>query len=162
MTLRQTALLLLLPALLSACDRGPGESAERRASRIAAERNDCVAEELLIRARENLAAIDTLAAASGGAQGTLGAAHQYARAYHQLAQLRASAMAYTDSAMSAATAADSARYMARAAAYVPRAPQPGTVEANVQNEWQRRFAELRSNPLHYCNQEPPEGGRAKE
>lgn len=147
--------LLALPLALAACGRDAGEDPERREMRVAAARNACVAEELAIRARENLASLDTLAAASGGVQGPMQAAYTYAQVYRNLAELRHSSMAYMDSAASARTPADSARYVRRAEQFSVRAAEPGTVDANVADAWQRGFAEARRNPEHYCNQPPP-------
>ncbi|HEX8273523.1 MAG TPA: hypothetical protein VF615_12880 [Longimicrobiaceae bacterium] len=151
MTLRTAAVLLALPALLAACGGDSGESPQRRASRVAAARNACVAEELTIRARENLASLDTLAAASGGVAPGIRAVYEYAAVYRNYAENRNSALAYVDSAMSARTPDDSTRHMQRAAQFVVRPAEPGTVDGNVAEEWQRSFAGTRANPAHYCN-----------
>ncbi|HEV2149310.1 MAG TPA: hypothetical protein VGR37_18045 [Longimicrobiaceae bacterium] len=147
--------LLALPLVLAACGRDAGEDRERRETRVAASRNACVAEELAIRARENLASLDTIAAMGGGVEGPMRAAYTYAQVYRNLAELRHSSMAYVDSALGAPTPADSARYMQRAAQFSVRAPEPETVDANVAAEWRRNFATTRGNPEHYCNQAPP-------
>ncbi|MEW5927181.1 MAG: hypothetical protein AB1941_06845 [Gemmatimonadota bacterium] len=151
MTLRTAAALLALPALLAACGGDPGESPQRRESRVAAARNACVAEELTIRARENLANLDTLAAAGGGVAAGMRAVYEYAAVYRNYAENRNSALAYVDSAMSSRTPADSTRYMQRAAQFVVRPAEPGTLDGNVAEEWQRGFAGARANPAHYCN-----------
>lgn len=151
MTLRTAAALLAVPALLAACARDAGESPERREARVAAARNACVAEELTIRARENLANLDTLAAAGGGVAAGIRAVYEFAAVYRNFAENRSSALAYVDSATSARTPADSARYARRAAQFVVRPAEPGTVDGNVAEEWQRSFTRTRSNPQHYCN-----------
>lgn len=160
MTLRRPAsLLLLASALLAACERAPAEPPARREARVAASRNACVAEELAIRARQNLASLDTIAAMSGGLQGPMRAPHEYATVAWSFAELRHSALAYMDSALSAPTPGDSARYARRGEQFVVRPAEPGTVDANVAAEWQRNFATARTNPAHYCNQETPEPRR---
>jgi hypothetical protein len=151
MTLRTAAALLALPALLAACEGGPGESPERREARVAAARNACVAEELTIRARENLANLDTLAAASGGVAAAMQAVYEYASVYRNFAENRSSALAYVDSAVSARTPADSTRYAQKAAQFVVRRGEPGTLDGNVAEEWQRSFTTARANPAHFCN-----------
>ncbi|HEX7239839.1 MAG TPA: hypothetical protein VF263_06210 [Longimicrobiaceae bacterium] len=158
MTLRTLGLLALFPALLAGCARDKEEDAERRELRTAAARNACVAEELLIRARENLATMAP--SGQGGAAGSaLRAAYEYAQVYGSHAQLRMGMMANMDSALSARTAADSARYMKRAEGFDLRPPEPGTLDANVANAYARDFAQARANPGHYCNQEPLAGGK---
>lgn len=151
MTLRTAAVLLALPALLAACGGDAGESPERREARVAAARNSCVAEELTIRARENLANLDTLAAASGGVAAGMRAVYEYATVYRGFAENRSSALALVDSATSARTPADSTRYAQKAAQFVVRPAEPGTLEGNVAEEWQRSFNTARSNPAHFCN-----------
>ncbi len=151
MTLRTAAALLALPALLAACEGGSGESPERREARVAAARNACVAEELTIRARENLANLDTLAAAGGGAAVAMRAVYEFASVYRNFAENRSAALAYVDSAASARTPADSTRYAGKAAQFVVRRGEPGTLDGNVAEEWQRSFATARANPAHYCN-----------
>ncbi|HEX2189430.1 MAG TPA: hypothetical protein VHG51_11055 [Longimicrobiaceae bacterium] len=164
MTLRLPASLLLAAALLAACERAPAEDPARREARVAASRNACVAEELAIRARENLASLDTMAAMSGGLQGPMRAPLEYATVAWNFAELRHSALAHMDSAVSAPTPGDSTRYAQRAAQYVVRPAEPGTVDANAAAEWQRNFAAARSNPAHYCNREPlgPQGGAGSD
>jgi len=151
MTLRTAIALLAVPALLAACEGGSGESPERREARVAAARNSCVAEELTIRARENLASLDTLAAASGGIAPGMQAVYEYAAVYRNFAEMRSSALAYVDSAVSARTPADSTRFARRAEQFVVRPGQPGTLDGNVAQEWQRSFTRTRTDPAHYCN-----------
>lgn len=154
MTLRTPAALTAVPALLAllaACEGGSGESPERREARVAAARNACVAEELTIRARENLANLDTLAAAGGGIAPGMQAVYEYAAVYRNFAEMRSSALAYTDSAVSARTPADSTRFARRAAQFVVRPAEPGTLDGNIAEEWQRSFTRTRTNPAHYCN-----------
>ncbi|HEX2092073.1 MAG TPA: hypothetical protein VHG28_06705 [Longimicrobiaceae bacterium] len=154
MTLRNLGLTALLPAVLAACARDREQEGAREETRAAAARNACIGEELLIRARTNLASLDTLAAASGGPRGPMRAALEYARAYHDHARLRASFLAYTDSAVSARTPGDSTRYMQRAEGFRLGAPEAGTLEGNVAEEYARNFAGTLATPAHYCNQEP--------
>jgi hypothetical protein len=152
MTLRTAAAVLLaLPALLAACEGGSGESPQRREARVAAARNACVAEELTVRARENQANLDTLAAASGGIGPGMRAIYEYAVVYRNFAELRSSGLAYADSAVSARTPADSTRYAQKAAQFVVRRAEPGTLDGNVAEEWQRSFNAARANPAHFCN-----------
>lgn len=162
MTLRTAAALLLAPTLLAACGDDAGESPERREARVAAARNACVAEELTIRARENQANLDTLAALSGGVSGGMRAVYEYAVAYRNFAELRSAALAYTDSAVGAPTPGDSARYARRAAQFVVRPGEPGTVDGNVAEEWQRNFTTTRTNPEHYCNTSVTAGERRRD
>ena len=151
MTLRTAAAFLSLPALLAACEGGSGESPERREARVAAARNACVAEELTIRARENQANLDTLAAASGGVAPGMRAVYEYAAVYRNFAEMRSSALAYADSAAGARTPADSTRYAQKAAQFAVRPAEPGTLDGNVAEEWLRSFTATRGNPAHYCN-----------
>ena len=151
MKLRNTALLLLLP-LLPACGGG-GEDPTRRLAREAAARDACIAEDLLLSGREQVASLDTLAARAGGSLGPMAAAHVYAQAYRDYADLRGQAFAYMDSALSARTPADSTRYARMAETFMARPPGPRSVEANVAEEYAREFATRLNNPAHYCNRE---------
>lgn len=148
-------ILLLLSLLLSAC-REEREDPERRAVREAAARAACVAEDLALTARENLAALEPLAGADGAPGGAFGAAHTFARAYRDYAEFRAAALAYADSALRARAPADSARYAARAAQYALSEPTPGTMEANVATQYARQFEAVLRDPTHFCNREPLE------
>lgn len=148
-------ILLLLSLVVSAC-RDEGEDPERRAVREAAARAACVAEELALTARENLAALEPLAGAEGTPQGAFGAAHTFARAYRDYAEFRAAALAYADSALRAPTPADSARYAQRAVQYALSEPVPGTMEANVAEQYARQFEAVLRDPAHFCNREPLE------
>lgn len=162
MTLRTAAALLALPALLAACGGGSDESPQRREARVAAARNACVAEELTIRARENVANLDTLAAAGGGIAAGMRAVYEYAAVYRNFAEMRSSALAYVDSAMSSGTPADSTRYMQRATQFVVRPAEPGTLDGNVAEEWQRSFTSTRADPAHYCNTSVGDEPRSQE
>lgn len=156
MTTRTLGLILLVPALLAACK--PDEQEKKRTeARTAAARDACVAEELAIRGRANQAALDTVAA-GGGLASPVAAAYQFAQVYRAYADAMASAAAYTDSAVSAKTPADSTRYVQKARGFLIGPAEPGTVEANVAVRYAREFQGTRSDPNHYCNQEPLGGG----
>lgn len=152
MTLRKLSLLLLLPLAAPACGRD-GEDPMRRTARHAAARDACIAEDLALTGREQVANLDTLAARSGGAQGPMAGIYAYAQAYRDYAELRGQAFAYMDSALSARTPADSTRYAKKAETFMARPPAPRTVEANVAEEYAREFAARLNNPGHYCNRD---------
>jgi hypothetical protein len=151
----KSRLFLLVLLLLAACAPERGNP-ERQAARRATARDACVAEELLIDAREKLTVMQPLAGAEVDPRSPMGAARTYARTYHDYAQLRAGSLAYADSALSAKTPADSARFAQFGAKYAVGPAAPGTVEANVAAEYARNFQAIASNPSHYCNQEPLE------
>ncbi len=98
-----------------------------------------------------MANLDTLAAAGGGVAAGMRAVYEFAAVYRNFAELRSSALAYVDSATSARTPADSTRYVQKAAQFVVRRGEPGTLDGNVAEEWQRSFATARGNPAHFCN-----------
>lgn len=148
-------LLLLAPLGLAACGDGRAAGsadadeplpAAVRAARRAAERGACISTELSAKATSDLAMLDTMA--------VLGPVRAYALAFQQHATLRATAFAYLDSAANYAdNPADSARYAQTAERFVISAPGPGTLEANILAEYERRFATLRADLQHPCNWE---------
>lgn len=146
------ALLLLVPAGWG-CDRNPRPDPAREAARREAFVATCVAEELVLRARENVRDLEGLAGPdSSGPLGRTGrAAAAFAGAYRDYAEARFAAAVYADSAANAGSAADSARFAARGQGYALSPPEPGTMEANVDRAYARNAAELRANPNHPCN-----------
>lgn len=80
------------------------------------------------------------------------AALQFAQALYDHTLLRRAAMAHADTAVNhVSTSADSARHMEISARYLPREPEPGRLEANVLNAYERRFAAIRADENHRCN-----------
>lgn len=148
---------LLFSLLLPACERESEDPAPREASRAAA-RDACVAEDLVIEAREKLAALQPPDGEGGEVPGVPGAARAYARVYREYAEVQTARLALADSTARARSPADSAHYARKAAAYSLSPPEPGTVEANVAQAYARDFNAIRANPAHFCNQEPLEGG----
>ncbi|HET7273949.1 MAG TPA: hypothetical protein VFI91_02150 [Longimicrobiaceae bacterium] len=153
--------VLAMVAVLGACtDRDSTEPpAEIAAARRTAARNACIATELLRKAEADLS---VLRASAGDSADPLDAAIAqamqasvaYSRAYAQHAQLRESAYSNIDSALNLAeTSADSIRYVEQANAISISAPDPGTVEANVLQAYNRNFARLAANPDLPCNWE---------
>lgn len=147
------AALLLATAALAACDR---ETPQQRAAREAARRDACIADELLIAARNRLSDLETLlrnAEAGGSAVvATLDAPRVFATAMNGYAQARSSALAYADSAMRAETPEDSARFAEAGRRFTVAPGAPGSVEGNVARRWQEDFNVARANPSHPCNQ----------
>lgn len=140
--------VLLVPIVLASCDREPAESPERIAARQAAARDACVAEELVVRARENATELERFAAGTGP--------HTFAVAYREIAELRYASAAYADSAARAESAADSARYAERRKGVTPSAPAAETLEATIAQAYARDAARILANPAHTCNQEAAE------
>jgi hypothetical protein len=161
MTSRGTVLSLLPLLLAAACaDRG-GPTPEQRQARLEARLASCVAEEIHIKARHDLANLEALMGGGEEDDPPLGRApHTFLRAYLVYADLRAREQAYLDSAYHAAAAADSARYMEAAQSFRLNPPSPGTVESNVVERYGREFMSAWSNPRHPCNVEhAPAGAR---
>jgi hypothetical protein len=152
---RTISALYLLPLLLAAaCDRGDGLTDEQRQARRDARLAACVTEELQIRARNDLANLESMLGAADETFGSGGRApHTFLRAYAVHADLRAHEAAYVDSAYSAATSRDSARLAETAATFRLNRPMPGTVEGNVVERYRRDFTSAWNNPSHPCNVE---------
>jgi hypothetical protein len=150
---RTTSALFLLPLLLAAsCDRGDGLTPEQRQARRDARLAACVTEELQIRARNDLANLESMLGPDDEAPGMGGRApHTFLRAYAVHADLRTHEAAYMDSAYRAANPADSARLAQTAATFRLNRPMPGTVEGNVVERYRRDFASAWNNPNHPCN-----------
>ena len=112
-------------------------------ARHEATRNACISQQLVQRAESNLQTLE--------ATGVAGVV-RYAQAYLQHAQFRASAAAQADSAANfSPQPGDSARHAQAAARHVVSRPEPGSVDANVNAQYEREFAEIRTNPDHPCN-----------
>jgi hypothetical protein len=155
---RIVPLLVLVPLVLGACGDGDGLTPEQREARREAGLAACVAEELQIRARSDLANLEGLIADDEA--GPLGRApHTFMRAYAVYADLRAHETAYVDSAYRADATRDSVRYMEAASTFRVNQPMQGTVEANVAERYRREFAAAWNNPAHPCNAEGPGGVR---
>ncbi|HEU0012366.1 MAG TPA: hypothetical protein VFQ45_01710 [Longimicrobium sp.] len=144
------AAALLLLTTLPACDRGDGLTTTQRQTRRDAVLGACIAEELLVEARSRLASLDTLLMQSTTAD-MLRAPHEFARVYATFADVRAHETAYVDSAYRAGSSADSARFTRQAASFRISTPPPGSVEANVAEQYARDFQRARGNAYHPCN-----------
>jgi hypothetical protein len=144
----------LLLVLLAGCPgRGEPTDAERQ-TRREARRDACIAEALQDRAQRRLAALDTLledSRARGEVPALVSAPHAFAQVYATHADLRAHETAYRDSAFSARTREDSLRYESTAASFRVGAPTPGSLEANVRQDYARDFIRAREDPEHVCN-----------
>lgn len=129
----------------------------------AAFRQACVAQELALRAEEDVATIESVLQSTDPSNPLAeinrmasAAALEFARAYSAHAQIREVAYAYLDSAVNHARAtADSARYLERATAVTVRVPQTGTVEENVITSYSANFAATLGDPDHRCNWDLP-------
>jgi hypothetical protein len=151
--------LLSLLLLLTACGEwGHGVPEEVAAARKEATRRACIANQLSQSSDEELKTLQQttgMAAPSVGQnvpQSAATAALAFARAYNQHAQLRTAAYAQVDSALNySPTPGDSARHAANAAKFELSAPEPGSVEANVIQNYEQRFAAVYNDPRHPCN-----------
>lgn len=156
--MKRTLTLLMLLAT-AACDRGTEEvPPEVRAARQQARRLACLSAEMARTADEDLRTLEeTLAStgtgpASAPARIAAQAAISYADVYRQHALLREAAAAQADSALSrSATSADSLRHERQAEQFVISAPEPGTIEANVIIDYERKIAVLLADQDHPCN-----------
>lgn len=153
------ALALVLALAAAACERGPEElPAEVQAARTGAQSRACLTAELARVAEEDLQTLqETFDAAGDGPAATLTrraaqAATEYAQAYRQHAMLRQAAAASADSALNhAASSADSLRFQERADRFIISAPEPGTIEANVIADYERKLAAMVADQDHPCN-----------
>ena len=146
---------------LAACDAA--DQPQRRTVTTPDEpaRVACVSRELVTRAQENRLSLDELAGTGDTADVDLSqdltrraarSAFEFSRAYEHLATVRAARAAYMDSALNhAATATDSSRYSSLAAQSRLQPPEPGTLEANVNDAYMRDFAVLFNDSDHPCN-----------
>jgi hypothetical protein len=81
---------------------------------------------------------------------------QFARVFQRHAEVRATAYALVDSAANhAASSADSSQYLQRAGGFAINYPREGTVEANVLNSYETKFAEIMLDNEHRCNWDIP-------
>jgi hypothetical protein len=149
-----------LLVLGTACEaRQDDPTTERTPAAEEAARFSCIAAELVRVSDDEIdtieatlpADIETSAEAQGLWRAQI-AALQFAQVLYDHAILRNAALAHADSALNrAASAADSARHMQTARRYSPAPPEPGTIEANVAVEYERRFGRLRADEDHRCN-----------
>lgn len=156
--MRKSFTALLLSASLSGCGGGESEiPPEVRQTRLDAARSACISNEIARRSEEEL---QTLEQSFGGAAPQTGTGQQpaasavvsFARAQLQHAQLRMAAYAQIDSAHNASpTPADSARHAAAAAGFQIRRPEPGSLEDNVIQDYDRKFTALAADSDHPCN-----------
>lgn len=157
--------LLAIAFLGASCD-DPAQRPESPAARFEREsayRQVCAAEvlartseERLLTLESTLETLDPSDPLSDLNRRVTTAALGFARAYERHAELRYGAYAYMDSAVNhAATTADSARYISRASAFSIRAPEEGTVEANVFEQYQADLVAILSNENHTCNWDFP-------
>lgn len=153
MTFRAAVLLALAALLAAGCGgrREPTESerAARREARLVA----CITDALQRRAHGNLATLDTLLQRSRASEvpALVSAPHAFARAYAAYADLRAHEAAYRDSAYGAASRDDSLRFEGLAASFRVVRPSPGSLEANVHQDYTRDLIASRQLPDHPCN-----------
>jgi hypothetical protein len=138
-------LILLAPVAVAACaDREGGASEAQLEVRDLAARQACIAENLALRAADELATLEQLTVISG----PLG----FQQAYTQHANLRHAAFARMDSALNhSTTAADSTRHVEAARGFQIRAPEPESVEENVIRSYESKFAAIFSDADHPCN-----------
>jgi hypothetical protein len=152
-----------LPALLllaTACDTPrQAPEASRTPAQEEAARGVCIAAELVRTSDEEIdvieaslpADIETSAQAQTVWRPQLLALH-FANVLHDHALLRHASLAHVDSAMNhRRTPADSTRHMQTAASFAPGAAEPGSLEANVAAEYERRYARIRADEDHRCN-----------
>lgn len=143
-TLRSLRRLVLL-APLAACagdDAGPSEA--QLEQRDVAAREACIAENLALRAADELQTLEQLMVASGPLA--------FQQAYTHHAELRHAAYAQADSALNhSATPGDSLAHDEAARGFQIRAPESGSVEENVIRSYESRFMAILSDPDHPCN-----------
>ena len=146
-------LLLSLLALVAACDDGPAEvPPEVREARREAASRACLSAELARTAQDNVQTLETTFGGETTAGSAAGAVAAYARAFLQHATLRELAYAHRDSALNhAASPEDSLRHEEQAGQITILSPQPGTLEANVIEDYERQLAALVADEDHPCN-----------
>ena len=153
------ACALALP--LAACDDGSPEDSEGARNRLLAARRACVAAEVHRRALSDVRDLEETVAGSGSdspaAEMTRragAAALEFARAFEQHARLRTEAYAHVDSALNySSRATDSVRHVEIARTMSIRTPEPGTLEANVIQAYEREMNTLAADQDHPCNWE---------
>lgn len=124
-----------------------------------AARRACIAEELVRVADDEIDTIEASLPADieSSAQSQVVwqaqlSALQFAQVLRDHALLRRAALSHADSALNhSRSAQDSTRHMQTAESYASLQPEPNTLEANVANEYERRFARIRSDEDHRCN-----------
>jgi hypothetical protein len=153
MTLRAALLATTVVLLAAGCGGSREPTDSERAARRHARLDACIADALQRRAGANLATLDTLLEQTRGADAPalVSAPHAFARAYASYADLRAHEAAYRDSAYSAGSREDSVRFAGLAASFRVARPSPGSLEANVHQDYARDFAASRRIPDHPCN-----------
>lgn len=137
---------LLLAALAGAgcAERGARET--DLAARREASRSACIAAQISQQSEEQAAMLGRPGSAP------VNAAAAFAQAFDEHARLRQAALAQLDSALNQSpTPGDSARHARAAASFEINAPEPGSVEANVFADYQRRFRTLAADAGHPCN-----------
>ncbi len=144
--------------LVAACEpRQDQAAAARSPAQEEAARGLCIATELVRASDEEIdlieaslpADIETNIQAQRTWQPQI-AALQFAQVLYDHAMLRRAAVAHVDSALNRAPA-DSARHMQTATRYTPGPAEPGTLEANVAQEYERRYDRMRTDEDHRCN-----------
>lgn len=148
-----------LAAALAAAACDAGAPAPPTEAQLDARRDACLGEEMLIRARERRASLDTVLARTDPSSPTMAftlPAHEFAVILERYADLRHRETAYLDSASRAATEADSARYAALAAQHTIPPTPAGSLAYNVRTQYEGDFTAARANPAHACNRERAE------
>ena len=136
--------LALICALAACGDREEAASNDMTAEQALAARGACVGELLARTAQEDLQTLE--------ASGTPEAIMMFSRALLQHAQLRYAVLAQTDSALNhSETTQDSIRHMQAADQFEIVLPAPGTVEANVITDYERRANAILADADHPCN-----------
>ena len=136
--------LLVLAPLAACADEDTGPSEEQLQARDMAAREACIAENLALRAADELQTLEQLMVASGPLA--------FQRAYTQHANLRRAAYAQLDSAFNhSATPRDSAGHDEAARGFQIRAPEAGSVEESVIRSYESKFMVLFGDPDHPCN-----------
>jgi hypothetical protein len=137
-------LLILLAPLASCAGDDTAPSEEQLRERDLAAREACVAENLALRAEDELQTLAQLMVAGGPLA--------FQQAYTQHANLRNAAYAQLDSALNhSATPTDSLAHDEAARAFLIRSPETGSVEENVIRSYESKFMAIFSDPDHPCN-----------
>ncbi|HET8655429.1 MAG TPA: hypothetical protein VFL93_07920 [Longimicrobiaceae bacterium] len=146
-TLRRAAFLAIC-CVAAGCRDGAKKTIPEdvTSARHEAARRACISAELAQDAEDQLQILQKASA------GTENAALTFARAYEQRARVAQATYAQLDSARNhSSTPKDSTRHEEAAASFTLSAPEPGTVEANVAQDYERRFAQVYNDADHPCN-----------
>lgn len=157
MRISRLVLPALLPAaLLAAC--GERLTEEQKNARRDARRTSCVAQDLAIDAKVNLASLDTALANQQGSPlaAVTAAAREFAAAYKAYADASLESSALLDSAVHAPSKDDSARLTIQSERARPPIPAEGTVQGNAAAAYRRDLLAALANPNHPCNVEARE------